>query len=176
MMNAHFFLNLIAVLLISSSSCTKEGEAQDPTSCIPHSKAVEENIGKLSISQGLYGTFARKEGNCMPMIDGQGSTCRTCAVSRVISIYELTGKDDVTGNMPFFESTTTLRVAQVVADANGFFQIRLDPGMYSIFIQENGKLYANSTGSAEMDYALNPIEINENEVVEFPFYLDYAVY
>lgn len=175
-MNAFSIVNLVIVFVISFSSCKNDELAQDPSECRPHTKAVEENRGKRTISQGLYGTIGRKEGNCMPMIEGSNSTCQTCAVSRTILIHELTGMDDVTGNMPFFESISTPLIAQVDADANGFFQVSLNPGLYSVFILENGNLYANRTGGSSMEYGFNPVEIKANKAVEIALFLDYAVY
>ena len=44
----------------------------------------------------------------------------------------------------FFDSFNSPLIAQVNADENGFFQINIPSGHYSIAVIENGKLYANS--------------------------------
>ena len=43
----------------------------------------------------------------------------------------------------FFDSFNTQLVTQVDTDENGFFQVNIPAGHYSIVIVENGKLYAN---------------------------------
>jgi hypothetical protein len=43
----------------------------------------------------------------------------------------------------FFNSFNTQLVTQVDTDDNGFFQVNIPAGHYSIVIVENGKLYAN---------------------------------
>src|SRR3546814_18096715 len=43
-------------------------------------------------------------------------------------------------------SDLTKLVTKVESDKDGFFQVKLKPGKYSMFIEEDGRLYANLTG------------------------------
>ena len=63
-------------------------------------------------------------------------------------------------------------VAQTTSDSKGFYEINLAPGTYSIFLLDDGKLYANSDAYG----GINPITINTNERVERQIVLDHAVY
>ncbi len=101
------------------------------------------NATKVTITTGIWGTVSSMEGNCMPPI---GSTCKNCAVQRTIKIYQYTTLSNATpsaNSSIFYDSFNTALIAQVNADSEGFFQVNLPVGNYTIAIVENGKLYAN---------------------------------
>lgn len=102
---------------------------------------------KITVSQGIYGTVQFKLGNCMP-IGGPGvSDCRTCPVKRKIQIYNYSLITDAVRSLNstvFFERLNTKLIAETESDANGFFQVTLQPGTYTMVVVEDGKLYANS--------------------------------
>ena len=135
----------ICILSICLFSCKKRN--CDPAVC-DIQKTYAENATKVSIVNGVWGTVSSMEGDCMPMVPPASNTCKHCPVKRTVRIYEYTLQSQATpsGNSQiFFDSFNTQLIAQVVADDNGFFQVNIPPGHYSIVIVENGKLYANGT-------------------------------
>jgi hypothetical protein len=45
----------------------------------------------------------------------------------------------------FFDTFNTQLVTQIDTDENGFFQVDIPAGQYTIVVVENGKLYANTS-------------------------------
>ena len=106
---------------------------------------LEHNKNKVSITQGICGTLVKTEGNCMPIID-ENSTCKQFPVKREIVVYEYTKMDETTQSsisLAFFEKVNTKLIATTISDKEGFFQLALQPGKYSIFVKENNLLFAN---------------------------------
>ncbi len=105
------------------------------------------NNAKIAISQGVAGTVVFTEGNCMPPIIDNATDptrCMRYPVQRTIHVYESTHNsqaEDVGGG--FHRSLETRKITTVQSDAEGFFGVDLPPGNYSLFIEEDGKLYAN---------------------------------
>jgi hypothetical protein len=105
-----------------------------------------DNANKVTITNGVWGTISMMEGNCMPTVPPSTNSCKNCPVKRTVKIYQYTLFSNATpsGNSTiFFDSFNTQLVAQVDADDNGFFQVSIPAGHYTIAIVENGKLYAN---------------------------------
>jgi len=135
----------LLVLLITYSGCNKDNSTSITCDI---QKAYTENAKKVTIPAGVWGTVASMEGNCMPIIDPSLSSCKTCPVKRTVKIFEYTLAANATPavNSPvFFESFSTRLITSVETDDNGFFQINIPNGHYTIAIVENGKLYANGT-------------------------------
>lgn len=133
-------LYIISVLFFG---CHKDNSMQ--TGCNMQ-KVYTDNANKVTIANGIWGTVSSMEGDCMPTIPPSNSSCKNCPVQRTIKIYQYTLFSNATlsGNSPvFFESFNSPLVAQVDADENGFFQVDIPPGHYSIAVVENGKLYAD---------------------------------
>lgn len=123
--------------------------------------------------QGLRGTVNFMEGNLMP---GTGPrTGTTKPVAREILIYEKTGPNQVQQEEgTFFSRISTRKVASVWSDNNGRYEVNLAPGTYSVFVKENGKLYAN--GSDGQGY-INTVEVSDNTYTDFDIAINYkAVY
>lgn len=146
----------LAIITISvMASCDKD---DSPVVGCDMNQVYTTNATKVTITNGLWGTVSNTEGNCMPMV-GPGSTCKTCPVQRVVKIYPYTLRSQATvsgSTVVFFDSFNTTLVAETTADANGFYQVNLPAGTYSVAIVEDGKLYVNSFDSAG---GLNPITI-----------------
>jgi len=137
-------------------------------------KLLKNNALKVTISTGLSGTLLMKEGDCMPTIPvGRNSSCKEHPISRTINIYEYTGQHNIAGYGPLFDSVNSLLINQCTADQDGFFQVTLDPGKYSVFIMENDKFYANSFDGLGGIY---PIDINADSVGIIELIIDYASY
>lgn len=102
---------------------------------------------KITVSQGIYGTVHFTIGNCMPTIGPGLTSCRTCPVKRKVQIYNYSLLSDAVrtaDSYVFFERLNTTLIAETESDANGFFQVALQPGTYTMVVVENGKLYASS--------------------------------
>lgn len=100
----------------------------------------EYNQFKTTIEQGVSGTILFQEGNCQPPV---GDSCKTYPVARKIRIYEFTTREETEGDGPFFSEVNTRLVTTASSDKEGFYQARLAPGKYSLFIEEDSLLYAN---------------------------------
>ena len=163
---------IVTSILIFSGSCESNRIQDDPRSGVDIDKLIENNIKKVSITTGTAGTLLKKEGNCMPTIGGT-TTCLSYPVKRTILIYESTDRDDVEGWGPLYYSVKSKLIAQEETDSDGFFQIALAPGYYSIFISEKNKFYANSSDGMGI---LNPLLVKSDSVSVIRLNLDYAVY
>ena len=133
----------LLAIIITLVQCNKDKALVDPLICnIENTYAI--NASKVTINNGIWGTVSSMEGNCMPPTNP--STCKNCPVKRTIQVYQYTTLNQATpsGNSGvFFDSFNTPLVAQTTADDDGFFQMNLPAGSYSIAIIENGKIYAN---------------------------------
>tara|TARA_Y100000310_G_C20274115_1_gene619411 strand:- start:145 stop:597 length:453 start_codon:yes stop_codon:yes gene_type:complete len=92
-----------------------------------------------SINQGAYGKVVLYSGNCMPGAGG----CKTSYVSRTIYIREPATMEAM--EITYLENKTTL-IKTIESNNNGFYQVELPPGTYSIFVEDEGKEYCNSFG------------------------------
>jgi hypothetical protein len=163
------FLNLILL-----SSCETNNEKDDIIQSINTEDLIKSNTLKVSLNTGIAGTLLKKEGNCMPMIGGSGNTsCKTYPVRRTIMIYNYSTTNDVDGWAPFYKTVHSKLVAQVNADQDGFFQVAVDPGKYSIFIKENNSFYANSYDAQS---GIQPVTVASDSMNIITLILDYAVY
>lgn len=157
-----------------------------PLSCTNHDEPVrgdwdtlpelhDYNQGKITLEQGYAGTLILKEGNCMPMVGVglPGNTCRSYPVKRTIRIYDYTLQEETEGDGPFFTLVNALLRERVTTDHEGFFQVELPPGNYSVFIEEAGKLYANLWDGQG---GIHPITVAADSIGYEQLTLDYAVY
>jgi|GEM_PF-1092853 len=134
----------LALMACLAMGCTKEDAAAEELSTCAGSAGFANIENKISVSQGIYGTISFTEGNCMP---GPGPRdCSTCPVSRTVKIYRYTTNNDATRASNhvanFYERFTTELVAETKSDANGFYQLTLPPGTYTMVVVEKGLLYA----------------------------------
>jgi hypothetical protein len=158
----------LAMMACLAMGCTKEDAAEESSTC--SGSAGFTNIeNKITVTQGIYGTISFTEGNCMP---GPGPRdCRTCPVSRTVKIYRYTTNNNaIRANnyvANFYERFTTELVAETKSDANGFYQLTLPAGNYTMVVVENGLLYAAfgdgqggiqpitvATGKAEVNFGI----------------------
>ncbi len=129
----------------------------------------------VSVDQGIWGQVLFWEGDFMP-----GSTTGTkTPVVRAIYIHEATTFDQVTETEPystFYSYVDTPLVQIVYSDENGYFQAQLEPGKYSIFVDEDRGLYANKF---ERDIATGtdtifPVTVTEDDVGTLNIDIQYA--
>lgn len=154
------YLTLIAFL--SSCSGTNIGLEKN---CYQESDPPR-NIEKVNINQGLWGDVWFWSGDFMPV--GRGEICQ---VQREILVYELTTREDVEqiGFSAFYSKINTQLVNKTTSGIDGFFQIELPVGTYSIFVKEGDDYYANSW----TPIGINTVTVSENEVVDLLVNIDY---
>lgn len=139
-MKKFFILFALAFVFFS---CHKNPVAQEACN-LP--QVYADNAKKVTITNGIWGTVSSMEGNFMPTVPPSTNGKKNCPVQRTVKIYPYTMFDNATrsGSSPyFFDSFNSPLVAEVDADENGFFQIDIPAGHYSIAVVEEGKLYAN---------------------------------
>lgn len=134
---------LLLILVASCFSCKKTTTINTAGPYCDIEKIRVQNRAKVTITQGIWGTLSRMTGNCMPVI-GPKSTCRNCPVQRAIRVYEYTLRSQAvrTDTVDLFSSFSTRLIAEVNADADGFYQFELPAGHYTLAPIEEGRLYA----------------------------------
>jgi hypothetical protein len=134
----------LCILSIGLSNCDKDNT--EKTGC-DMNQVYATNAAKVTIAGGIWGTVSSMEGDCMPVVQPGVSTCSHCPVKRIVRVYQYTNVNQATpsGNSGiFFDNFSTTLVAETEADANGFYQIAVPPGQYTVVNLENGKIYANT--------------------------------
>ena len=95
-------------------------------------------------------------------------------VRREVLIYPLMNRsrlEDLEGGFYALPDQEPLKT--VSSGNDGTFSLRLDPGSYSLFVKEDGKLYANlSDGEGNV----HPVEVEAGKVTEIEFKITYAAY
>jgi hypothetical protein len=129
------------------------------------------NEKKISITEGIWGTLVKTEGDCMPTIDWENTTCKQYPVKREILIYEYTKMDETIYEFTKFFEIHTKLVATTTCDEEGFFELALEPGKYSVFVREDEYLYANLFDGQG---GIVPVTVESSKVSETFFFLFYA--
>jgi hypothetical protein len=111
------------------------------------------------IKQGISGKIYLKQGNYMPAPGMPKNTGKL--VSKAVWVYELTKREQVWGNGTIFDHIHTKLIAKAQSNAQGVYSVALPPGNYSVFINDDGKFYANSFDG---EGNINPVEVKKNSV------------
>ena len=147
----------------NNSLCKKEW----PPKSIP-----ERSDGKVTIEQGIWGDVWFWEGDFMP-ICGSGTIT---PVSREIRIHELTNLDDVIRapeDPTFYAEINTALVVTTWSDRDGFFEVVLPPGKYSVFVVEDTLFYANRFDGVGNIF---PVEVYDGQATGIQFDITYKAY
>lgn len=163
---------LILIVIILLTSCESKDEPIDVVRSINIDSLIQSNAQKVSIKIGIAGTIYKIEGNCMPMVGGNVS-CRSYPVSRTIFIFNYTNDNEVEGLGPLYNAVNSKLITHCNSDQDGFFQVTVDPGKYSVFIKENDNFYGNSFDGQG---GIQPIIVKTDSVNIMTLVLDYAVY
>jgi hypothetical protein len=137
-------IGTLAALLIAGAFWVACGGTDPASPCGDDWSPVEypnRNGDRVSIPQGVWGDVWFWEGNFMPVCP----TGSVAGVGREMRIHELTSRNDVEmeGVGPFYSEIRTPLVSTVWSDADGFFQVSLPAGRYSVFSVEDTLFYAN---------------------------------
>ena len=101
---------------------------------ISNCQSIRPNKG-----QGISGQVLWAEGNQMPPNNGLTFS----GIKRTLYVFELTDLSQVDGEPPLFDLVKTKLLTTLKTDSKGRFKQSLEPGMYSIFVKEKTKYYAN---------------------------------
>lgn len=106
-------------------------------------KRPPDNHRLVTIKQGIWGNVWLWEGDFMPG-PGAANRGKVTAVRREVRIYEPTPQKalEPPGGTDFTKVKSKL-VKKVKSCKNGFYQVSLPPGRYSVFVKEGSSLYAN---------------------------------
>lgn len=146
------------IILISFFGCIKDDLSSN---CCGLDAVIAKNAKKVSITQGIWGTIAFMEGDCMPTVPPSYKNCTTYPVKRRVIVYEYTLQSETkpaNNQSAFYDSFTTAEIAETESDDEGFFQLKLLPGKYTLAVFENGKLYINIWDGQG---GLNPITVKD---------------
>ncbi|RIJ48573.1 hypothetical protein D1614_08535 [Maribellus luteus] len=156
-------LLIFSLSLLLLISCQESPESE--STCYRKSDPPR-NSEKVTIEQGLWGDVWFWSGDFMPV--GRGEICQ---IIRKVLIYELTTNEDVekVDYSPFYTKIHTKLVTSVYSDSQGFFELELEPGTYSIFIQEGDKIYSNRFSSQ----GIFPVTVKSGELSEIRFDINY---
>ena len=131
-----------------------------------------DNEYKVTITQGVWGNVWFWEGNFMP-----GSVSgKITPVIREIYIYEATRHDSVLIDFeryPFIKEVNSNYFGKVISDKDGFYQVSLSPGKYSLFVKEDTLFYATIL---DADGHLMSVEVEANKVTKRQIDIDYKAY
>ena len=150
---------LIILAMLSLIACEKKSDVETP-------------IEAPTITQGIYGQVKERYGNWQPFRDPDG-TWGFRTIVRDIYVYEYTTLFDFDQRyydyiIPADKMPKPL-VATTTSKENGFYQIQLEPGKYSVFILDNGSMRANGD---DENGGLQPITIEEGSLLRFDLLLD----
>jgi hypothetical protein len=132
--------------------------------------ATVENCN-AEIIQGIEGNILFREGNWMPGPD-MNPEQKGSGVQRDVYIYELTKMSQTTPNEErvFFSDIKTKFIKKITSSPDGCFKVSLPVGRYSLFVVEEGKLYANRF-DGEMH--IFPVLVEEGNLTHVQFIIDH---
>lgn len=126
-------------------------------------KYPPDNHELVTIQQGVWGNVWFWEGDFMPF--GWG---RITPVSEMIYIHELTlcnALEPPVGT--FFTQINTAPLDSIESGENGFFEIALPPGEYSVFVRLDTLYYANWFSDCSSVPCVTPVVVTSDSVSHF---------
>jgi hypothetical protein len=126
-------------------------------------------VEAYSQHQGVKGQIFWLGGNQMP--GPRTETAPTLGIQREVVIYKLTTLQETNQeNAPFFTDIRSELVTKVQSKKDGSFKVKLLPGIYSIFIQEQNGLFANTFNA---NGEINRVEVNPKKFTWVSITVDY---
>lgn len=113
--------------------------------------------------QGITGTVTWLEGNQMPMATESGTPDSKSAakpVKRSVRFYPLIKFSDLKIEDGLYTAVAEKPLTEVETDENGRYSVQLSPGRYSVFVVEEGGLFANIFDG---EGNVQPVTVKENE-------------
>jgi hypothetical protein len=120
-------------------------------------------------AEGITGKVLWFEGDLMPGIDKK--PVKGIPVKREIHVYKptLPAQTEVVDGV-FYRKIQTELVKKTTSDEQGNFMLRLEPGKYTLFVQEPAGLFANKFSGEGF---INLVEVNPREMTEMEIRIDY---
>lgn len=118
-----------------------------------------------AVSQGIRGRVEFRQGDFEP--PGMGHISH---VRRKVLFYEKTDLDEVVDDGTFFSKIKTKRLASTWSNQEGYFEIELPVGEYSLFVIEEGKYYSNLFDGYGYIF---PVTVEKDRVAEVRFVISY---
>ena len=119
---------------------------------------------------GIKGHLYRVSGNQMPS-PGEPRPAPE-GMKTTLYIYELTNTSQVSrdGGSPFYRSVSTKPVREIESGDDGSFEVKLNPGQYSLFVKKGDLFYANIYDANNNIY---PVEVIKGKMTVVDFRVDY---
>lgn len=136
---------------------------------VEESDAEPGDDGAPTIDRGVYGTISLYTGNCMPSTADRESSCEVHPVETTVLIREPVSREAMAGR--YVAEATTL-VERTHSDEDGWYEIALPPGVYSVFVEDGDKEYCQRSDDRGR---MCPIVI-EDGVSEHNIDIDHAVW
>jgi hypothetical protein len=123
---------------------------------------------------GLHGTVTLASGNCMP-----GPDINSCANTKVSRTIYIRGPATIANMDGTYLKTKTNLVAQATSDANGYYEVNLPAGVYSVFVEDGGREYCNLGGGLGEECQVTVKDtgaLKDIGLVKYDIKIDKAVY
>ena len=118
--------------------------------------------------EGIQGQVFWLSGNQMP---GPGkSISPQYGVTREIIVYKAATLNDVEQSDQFFNNVKTELVTKAMSKVDGSFKIKLPPGKYSVFTQEQKGLFGNMV---DKDGCVSCVEVRPKKYAWMTITVDY---
>lgn len=128
-----------------------------------------------SIEQGMWGRVEFREGNFMPGPVPPSGT--VTFVQRRIYVFEITHSDDVVQDTTlgpvFYTEIRKGLVAKTLSNSHGYFQLSLPLGSYSLFVEEQGRYYANLFDGQGYIF---PVTVTDGSIKRIDILIDYKAF
>ncbi len=124
-MSCSIFISALTLLVTVSCKTQKSGNSKNP------SQVIEGYIYELT-------------GNQMP-IKGKPTNRNKHGVKREVYFYKAASLQQTEGSIPLFDKVNTPLVMKTTSGKDGHYKASLPAGSYSVFVKENGKLFAAET-------------------------------
>ena len=130
----------------------------------------KRNEKKVSITEGVWGTVFLRTGDLLPCGDCHGGGLKEEPIQREIVIYEYTTLNEIdrVSGFPYYSKL----IATTTSDKKGFFECKLAPGKYSLFIRDKERLYSDPGE----EYGLFPVTVEPSKVSDIILIMSYGAY
>ena len=132
--------------------------------------------GRVTIEQGVWGRVLFREGDFSPRVGGACSSGSVAPVSRTVYVFRpVTWSALVAagGDATLHDRIPAEVVDSVRAGEDGFYQLRLPPGLYSVIAREDARFFVNHFGDTEFGLTAAPVRVPEGGVVFREIDIDY---
>lgn len=138
---------------------------------VPSCQKVDSGDDHAVIDQGVQGKILFWQGNfmCCPVTGTKKPAART------VFFHELTNLKQAVqiGYSSFFTDIRTRVVATTNSNRMGLYQVRLEPGRYSVFVKEGQRFYANGIDD---DGNIQPVQVVAGSVCILDIDITYAAW